>query len=139
MPREQHIFPGSFEHIEAICELVGRAAKDAGFDDSTSYACQLAVGEACENIICHGYQCKEGGDIEVTAHSTPGELTIELEDSAPPFDPTTIAVSECEEQIVDQIGGLGIPIIQRVMDEVKYSRRGRKNRLTLRKRCTSGC
>lgn len=139
MPSEQNIFPGSFEQIEAICELVDRAARQAGFDDSTSYACQLAVGEACENIICHGYQGKEGGEIEVNVHAEPGELTIELQDSSPPFDPTSATDADCQTGIEDQIGGLGIPIMHRVMDDIEYSRQGRKNRLTLRKRCTSDC
>ncbi len=137
MLNEPRIFPGRFDHIEAICDLVDRAAQIAGFDDSTSYACQLAVGEACENIICHGYKGEDRGDIEVTARAEPGELTIELQDSAPPFDPTSVPASEVEIGTEDQVGGLGLPIIYRVMDEVEYSRRGRKNRLTLRKRCTS--
>ena len=134
---EQHAFPGRFEQIEAICDLVDRAAQMAGFDDSTNYACQLAVGEACENIICHGYKDEEHGEIEITVHAEPGELTIELQDSAPSFDPTSMSTPEPEGGIEDKVGGLGLPIIHRVMDEIEYSYRGNRNRLILRKRWTS--
>jgi anti-sigma regulatory factor (Ser/Thr protein kinase) len=137
MLNEPHVFPGSFEHIEAICELIDQAAKIAGFDDSTSYACQLAVGEACENIICHGYKDDDSGEIEVVLRAEPGELTIDLQDTARPFDPTSVPILEVKSGMENQVGGLGLPIIHRVMDEVEYSRHGRKNRLTMRKRCTS--
>jgi anti-sigma regulatory factor (Ser/Thr protein kinase) len=58
-------------------------------------------------------------------------------DSAPPFDPTTVPNSKVEERIEDQVGGLGLPIIRRVMDEIEYSRQGDTNRLILRKFSTS--
>jgi serine/threonine-protein kinase RsbW len=137
MLNEPRIFPGRFENIEAICDLVDRAAKIAGFDDGTSYACQLAVGEACENIICHGYQDDDSGEIEVIVRAKPGELTIELQDSARPFDPTSVPIREVKGGMENQVGGLGLPIIHRVMDEIEYSRHGHKNRLRLRKRFTS--
>lgn len=137
MLSEKLSIPARFEDIEAVCDLVDKAARAAGFTDNTSYACQLAAGEACENIICHGYKDQEPGEIEVHVHAEPGELTIEVIDSAPPFDPTTVPDSKVEERIEDQVGGLGLPIIRRVMDEIEYSRQGDSNRLTLRKFSTS--
>ncbi len=137
MLNEHHTFPGRFEQIEAICDLVDQAAQTAGFDESMNYACQLAVGEACENIICHGYKGEERGEIEITLRAKSGELTIELQDSAPPFDPSSMSLPNLEGGIEDQVGGLGLPIIRRVMDEIEYSYRGNRNRLTLRKRCNS--
>lgn len=133
MLSEKLSIPARFENIEAVCDLVEQAAREAGFDENTNYACQLAAGEACENIICHGYGEEGCGEIEVHVRAEPGELTIEVIDSAPPFDPTTVPNLEIEERIEDQVGGLGLPIIRRVMDEIEYSRQGDSNRLTLRK------
>jgi len=137
MLKEQRTFPARFDEIEEICDLVDRAAQIAGFDDSTSYACQLAIGEACENIICHGYKGEDLGEIAVSVCAEAGNLTIEIQDSAPPFDPTTVSTSQNEGEIEDIEGGLGLPIIRKVMDEVQDSQRGSTNRLTLRKRSTS--
>lgn len=137
MHSEKITIPARFEEIEAVCDLVDKAAHEAGFSETTSYACQLAAGEACENIICHGYKDEGSGEIEVNVCAKSGELTIELTDTAPPFDPTSVPNSQVEERIEDQVGGLGLPIIRRVMDEIEYSRQGDSNRLTLRKFSTS--
>jgi serine/threonine-protein kinase RsbW len=137
MHSEKISIPARFEEIEAVCDLVDRAAREAGFTEATNYACQLAAGEACENIICHGYKDEGCGEIEVRVRAQSGELMIDLIDTAPPFDPTSVPPPKIEERIEDQVGGLGLPIIRRVMDEIEYSRQGNSNRLTLRKFSTS--
>ncbi len=137
MHSEKISIPARFEELEAVCDLVDRAAREAGLTEATNYACQLAAGEACENIISHGYKDEGCGEIEIQVLAKPGELTIELSDTAPPFDPTSVPNSKIEDRVEDQIGGLGLPIIRRVMDEIEYSRQGDSNRLTLRKFSTS--
>jgi anti-sigma regulatory factor (Ser/Thr protein kinase) len=134
MGGQQLTIPGRLDRIEAVCDLVGKAAEDAGFDGRTAYACQLAVAEACENIILHGYQAEGAGDIRVTTHSKPGELTVELHDSAPPFDPASPPEERAWTMEYPPVGGLGLLIIHRVMDEIDYRRRGKHNALRLVKR-----
>ncbi len=123
--------PGRLERIRDITGLVGEAALQAGFDSRSAYACELAVGEACENIIKHGYQTEDGGDIRVSIASRPGELSVELIDSAPPFNPAR--VPDTREWTPDDppVGGLGLLIIHRVMDQVQYLRRRKHNILRL--------
>lgn len=126
--------PARLDQLEAVCRLVDQGARSAGFDDRTSYACQLAVTEACENIVLHGYREPGAGDIRVTTRSRPGELTIDLVDSAPPFNPTRAGLDEDWEETNPPVGGRGLLIIRRVMDEIRYQRRGHRNYLRLRKR-----
>jgi serine/threonine-protein kinase RsbW len=62
-PMRITIFPAKFESLEGLREFAAQAAKDAGMDESETYAVKLAVDEACSNIIEHAY-CGEGrGDI----------------------------------------------------------------------------
>jgi serine/threonine-protein kinase RsbW len=122
------------DQLEAVCSLVDQGAHSAGFDDRTSYACQLAVCEAAENIVKHGYREPGAGDIRVTTRSRPGELIIDLVDSAPPFDPTAAMPDDDWEMTNPPVGGRGLLIIRRVMDDVRYERRGHRNHLRLRKR-----
>lgn len=129
--------PGRLDQIEVIGRLVDRGAKDAGFDDLTNYSCQLAVGEACENIIRHGYGEEGLGDIEVHIDSNPGQILITLYDTAPPFNAAKKPVDEKLNQDDPPIGGLGLKIIHKVMDKIEYSRKGNQNRLTLLKNYTS--
>jgi serine/threonine-protein kinase RsbW len=112
---------------------VDQGARSAGFDDRTSYACQLAVTEACENIILHGYRKKAEGEIRVTTRSRPGELIVDIVDTAPPFNPTRVPTEEDWPAADPPVGGRGLLIIRRVMDEVRYRRRGNRNVLRMRK------
>jgi anti-sigma regulatory factor (Ser/Thr protein kinase) len=125
--------PAQLDQLEAICILVDQGARSAGFDDRTSYACQLAVTEACENIVLHGYRGAEG-EIRVTTRSRPGELIVDVVDTAPPFNPTAVPSEETWPAADPPVGGRGLLIIRRVMDEIHYRRRGNRNVLRMRKR-----
>jgi anti-sigma regulatory factor (Ser/Thr protein kinase) len=127
-------YPAYLRKIEAICRFVGEASDQAGFDQRTRYACQLAVGEACENIIKHGYGGEGRGDILVAAEIAPREVTIELRDTAAPFNPAGPPPRLDLDRENPQVGGVGLVIIHRVMDEIFYSRDGDQNCLTLRKK-----
>lgn len=126
--------PGRLDAIEAACECVEAGAQDAGFDDSTNYACQLAVAEACENIVIHGYREQSAGEIRLAVTSSPGSLIVQLEDTAPPFNPARRPGEQEWDPRDPPVGGLGLHIIHRVMDRVSYVRRSGSNRLTMRKR-----
>ena len=126
--------PGRLERIRDLTGLVGEAALQAGFDSHAAYACELAVGEACENIIKHGYQSEDRGKIRITIASRPGELSIELVDSAPPFNPAREPDARPWTPEDPPVGGLGLLIIHRVMDQVLYTRSRDRNVLRLIKR-----
>ncbi len=130
--------PGRLDRIRDVTGLVGEAALQAGFDSHSAYACELAVGEACENIIKHGYKAEDRGDIRVSIASLPGELTIELVDTAPPFNPARVPDTRAWTPDDPPVGGLGLLIIHRVMDQVQYLRRRRQNILRLVKHVPPG-
>jgi serine/threonine-protein kinase RsbW len=90
------------------------------------------VCEAVENIIQHGYQV-DSGEIDVSAQSAPGALTVEIVDRAPAFDPTRYPVDPSASLREARVGGRGLLMIRRVMDEISYERRGRQNILRLTK------
>jgi len=134
VPTRRLTIPGRFDQIEAACDFVEAGAMDAGFDEPTSYACQLAVAEACENIVKHGYGTGRPGEICVEVVSSRGQLTIRLEDTGPPFNAARRPRPPADDQADPPVGGLGLVIIHRVMDRVTYLRRTGVNRLTMRKR-----
>jgi serine/threonine-protein kinase RsbW len=136
---QRHLIPAQLDQLKHISRLVQNAGEYAQFDDQTNYACQLAVYEACENIIKHGYGNPGLQDkIKMVLRATPGELLIELEDSAPPFNPVEGLEPTDIEPHDPPIGGLGLVIIHRVMDEIHYQRKNGKNFLRLRKLVSPG-
>jgi serine/threonine-protein kinase RsbW len=95
---------------------------------------QLAVEEAVTNIIMHGYEGR-AGEIRITCHATRGIIEIQVEDTAPPFNLLSIPDPDFTAGIQDRrLGGLGIFLIRRVMDDVMYRNDKGKNILVLIKR-----
>lgn len=96
----------------------------------------IAVEEIFVNIAHYAYR-PDVGDATIRCQvSTQGkpQITIEFLDSGRPYDPLQhdepdISLSADERNI----GGLGILMVKRLMDEVKYEYKDGKNILTLQK------
>ena len=129
-------FPARHDSLAAICELVTRAAESAGLDERGVYAVQLAVDEACSNIIQHAYGGEGRGDIECTCCPGDGELTVTLHDHGHPFDPSCVPVPNLQPTLDECTGGgLGLYFMRQLMDQVHFeSMPGAGNVLTMVKR-----
>jgi anti-sigma regulatory factor (Ser/Thr protein kinase) len=125
---------GQYSQLQSVRDLIQLAAEDAGFSSKDCYACQLAVSEAVENIIRHGYGHEVENQIEVTVSTEPGLLSIEVTDDAPQFNPTNNQQKHTWTIDDPPVGGLGIQIIKSIMDEVEYKRESGFNRLSLQKK-----
>jgi anti-sigma regulatory factor (Ser/Thr protein kinase) len=127
--------PGRFDRLEQIARFVDQNGRAAGLDEVAICRCQLAVDEACTNIIEHGYSGEDRGDIEITCEGGDGELVITLSDHAPPFDPGAVPPPVLATGIDDApVGGLGLFFMKQVMDAVEFRRDDGCNRLVLVKR-----
>jgi serine/threonine-protein kinase RsbW len=119
------IFPARFDQLNAIREFVTQAAKDAGMDESNACAVEMAVDEACSNIVEHAYKDRPEGDIECTCDSTDSDLTIILRDHGRPFYVSTVPTPDLSSTLEDRkVGGLGVFLIRKLMDEVHYEHLG---------------
>ena len=131
------IFPASLEHLDAIRTFAAQAARDGGMDDSDIYSVELSVDEACTNIIEHAYEGIEGGDIEITCDSSVKALTVIIRDHGKPFDPSNLAPPDLDADLDSrQVGGLGVFLMKKQMDEVRFEPLGESgNVLTMVKCC----
>jgi serine/threonine-protein kinase RsbW len=127
---QRQTFPADSRRLPEVCDWVRRAADDCGFDERTSYACQLAVCEAVENVIQHGYRHDAKRRFRLETRTSPGQLVVELVDDASPFDPTHFPTPDPHDP---RIGGRGILMITRVMDDIVYERRKNQNVLRMTK------
>ncbi|MEW6093776.1 MAG: ATP-binding protein [Chloroflexota bacterium] len=119
------IFPARFDQLNAIREFVTQAAKDAGMDESNICAVEMAVDEACSNIVEHAYKDRPEGDIECTCDSTDSDLMIILRDHGRPFNVSTVPNPDLLSTLEDRkVGGLGVFLIHNLMDEVRYEHLG---------------
>jgi anti-sigma regulatory factor (Ser/Thr protein kinase) len=131
---ESHLtIPATPDRLGEVCDRVREAAALSGFDERTNYACQLAVCEAVENVILHGYRDRSQGSVEVRLLPSPGRLTVEITDDAPPFDPSAYPLEAKFAPSDPPVGGRGLLMIRRVMDDLQYQRRRGRNVLRLTK------
>jgi serine/threonine-protein kinase RsbW len=135
MSETRIVVPARYDRIKQLSDFVVEAARSAGLDESSVFHCQIAVDEACTNIIEHGYEGEDKGQIEIICHIEPGELTIELFDEAQAFDVTQVPDPQLDKALDDMtIGGLGVYFMKKTMNEVAFENKNGRNHLTLVKR-----
>ena len=131
------------DSLSDIGRHVDAASQAAGLSRQQAYNLRLAVDEVATNIIVHGYeQSGISGTLLVRTETTDEAVTVTLEDSGPEFDPRGRAMPSEEElaKPLDQrnIGGLGIFLALKSVDEFHYERRGDTNLNTFSMRRTAG-
>jgi serine/threonine-protein kinase RsbW len=115
------IFPGQFDSLAKIGKFVTRAARSAGLAPNDVYAVEMAVDEACTNIIEHAYGGEGRGDIECTCQIDTRGLKVTLRDRGSTFDPSEIPEPNIDTSLEERdVGGLGLFLIYKLMDEVRF-------------------
>ena len=129
-------FAAKFEYLDEIREFVGDIARKEGFSDKDVYNIQLATDEAASNIIEHAYENRSDGVLELSCGVQGDVITIILIDHGESFDPSAVPLPDLKADLSDRkIGGLGIFLMRKLMDEVHYEPRADKsNILTMTKR-----
>lgn len=122
MPETQtRIFPAQYKSLAAIGQFIAAAAEQAGFDACIAYQIQLAVDEACSNIIEHAYGGEGAGIIECTYRIRHEEFVVVLRDYGQPFQPEIVPDPNLSANIEERSGGgLGLYLIREIMDEVDF-------------------
>ena len=80
------------------------------------------------------YAYDDGGEhwIDLRIELDPERLAVTVEDEGAPFNPFARAAPDTTLSIEErQIGGLGIHLVKRIMDEVSYVRRTHRNVVTI--------
>ena len=128
---------GRFDQLERVCEFVEHSAREAGLGEEGVGRCQLAVDEACTNIIEHGYGGEGRGSIDLVCQVREDELVITIQDHARPFDPSGVPLPKLNATVDEvKVGGLGLYFMRQVMDAVEFSYEGGGNKLVLVNRRT---
>ena len=95
----------------------------------------VALEEIFANVIFHGY--RDGGEhaIHVALALRDRVVSLTVEDDGVPFNPLDAPAADDTAPLEERpIGGLGIHLVRKLMDELEYARKGNRNRLVVRKR-----
>ena len=105
--------------------FVAAAARDFGFGEGDVGKIELAIDEACTNIIKHAYRYNPDGIIEIqlserNEHGT-HKFIVEIFDSGLSFDSSRYTAPDMTEYFRKlRHGGLGIVLMRKLMDEVEF-------------------
>jgi anti-sigma regulatory factor (Ser/Thr protein kinase) len=98
-------------------------------------AADLALEEHLTNVMTYAYEDTRDHEIVVRLEANNVDFVIEVEDDGKPFDPTQAPVVDTSLPLDKKpIGGLGIHLIRRAMDEMSYRRQANRNVLRMVKR-----
>jgi serine/threonine-protein kinase RsbW len=108
------------ENIPKIIDFVTGWMRTLKLDD-TIFAVATAVDEASTNIIKHAYS-GTGGLIFITCELQSDELVVTLQDKGKPYDHYSVPRPDLNSDLENRkIGGLGIHLMRKLMDNVRYN------------------
>ena len=125
--------PGKTSCLDLLENYVSEITKNLKLELIEIKRIELALDEACTNIIEHGYNFNDSKTITIKCSVDDSKITFILEDTGKSFDPTSVNVnlniiskSHLEAGVPHKEGGLGIFLIKQIMDEVHYTTKGSK-------------
>lgn len=126
------IVNSSTDNLSEVRTFVQAMWNSYGYDEKEGRSVVISVDEACTNIIKHAYHFDANGIIKIKVESKKNKFIVKITDTGSHFDPNQIPEPNIpERQKSKKGGGLGIYLMKKLMDEVKYSNKGKKNELIL--------
>lgn len=116
-----------FQHINSFGQFIG-------LSETLISEINICLDELFTNIVLYGFEDNQKHlilfDISIHGHA----LIFNITDDGIPFNPLAKNSSELASDINEaKIGGLGIHIVKKLMDEIWYERKQSKNILRLKK------
>lgn len=136
---DQDCYVASFECSANPNELPGLVAFAKRFfenilgqdpDPLLLFHLELAVSEACTNIMKYAYPEDHPGALHLDLGENSGKVIIRIRDNGAPFDPCQIPEPDLDKP---NESGLGVFFVRELMDDMEYRRKNDENVLVLAK------
>lgn len=129
--------PGETRYLALVRMVVTELARTAGVPDFEVDKIEIAVDEACTNVMDHAYRnASPKPPINVDIQLGPGQFVVDVIDQGTPFDYNAYVPPKFPDHWLNgRTRGVGLYIIRKCMDEARYDQLpGKTNRLRLIKR-----
>lgn len=114
--------PGQTDNLELIRLFVSAVADKVGFAADEVSKIELAVDEACANVIKHAYAKETKEPIDIAIEIDYKKLAIIITDHGKGFDVNKLSKKNVKDYIAEmRVGGLGIYLMKALMDEVEFN------------------
>jgi serine/threonine-protein kinase RsbW len=120
--------------LDTLCKNLENYGQSLGLSKKCIFEITLSVEELFTNIISYVFKDNFEYLIKVTLECKNDWLVLCIEDEGIPFNPVEKESPELPCDIDSRkIGGLGIHLIKRLMDDICYERSEGRNKLALKK------
>jgi anti-sigma regulatory factor (Ser/Thr protein kinase) len=127
-------FARNFESLNAIYEFAEQIMAANGIGEAVRFPIHLAMEELFTNMV--KYNPDANGDIGIDVIVKSGAVTVTLsEDDVDKFDVTRPRDVDNSAPLSDRTpGGLGLYLLQNIVDELEYDYHDRRSRVIFSKR-----
>ncbi len=110
------------DNLPTIAKFISDSLHQFGMPEERIFDINVAVDEACTNIIQHAYSPDEEGTIEIRCQAlSDNKCSVSIKDHGKPFDQTHGGTVDTTSSLEDRKpGGLGLFFIRELVDEIYY-------------------
>jgi sigma-B regulation protein RsbU (phosphoserine phosphatase) len=126
------VVEAKLENLEKTINFVNSKLVNLKYPSNLQNEIDIAIEEIFMNIANYAYKPQIGSVL--ISVSTDDKTLIRFEDSGKPFNPLEHPTPDLEKPLTARdIGGLGVFMVKKIMDNVEYTRQNDKNILTITK------
>ena len=120
--------------LNALCRHLEDCGDVMKLPQKCLFEINLGLDELFTNIISYGFDDGIEHQIKFSLAKEKETLVVQVEDDGKPFNPLEAADPEVSQDLDSiNIGGLGIHLVKKMMDDIDYQRVKGKNKLILKK------
>jgi anti-anti-sigma factor len=124
--------------VEMVMATFTSFAEEHAVPDTVRRSINVALDELLANSLAYGLT-GEGSEVVVDVELQRDRLIVTVSDDGTPFDPFGRSAPDTTMSVEDRpIGGLGIHLVRKLVDDVSYERRDGRNVVVLTKRLVQG-
>ena len=132
---ERFVSLHDISEMPRLHRFVRAISEHAGLDDALAMSLNLALEEAVSNVLLYAYPAGTEPHADIDGVVWEDRIDFTISDDGVPFDPTAAPEPDLSADLKDRpIGGLGIYLVKRIMDQVAYTRADGKNILKMTKK-----
>jgi serine/threonine-protein kinase RsbW len=127
--------PSQTRYLNLVTGMAKRASMVAGMDDATSAKISIAVDEAVTNVIVHAYQGEGDHWVDIELLFLPQSLEVHIHHTGRGLKANEVVMPDPHEYVKHpRKGGLGLLLMSRFMDEIRFTETGEGSECTMIKR-----
>jgi serine/threonine-protein kinase RsbW len=122
------VIPSQTDFLGLVRDVTKKMAETAGFDTASAEQIALAVDEATTNVLEHAYRGATDRAVELRYEDRGRRLRVDVVDTGATVNRRAVPRVDLRRYARERrTGGLGVHLMEKIMDSVTFRRRGRCN------------